>query len=221
MRVLLVEDDPELADDLKCQFAAAGFIADLATDGEQAWYYGDVEDYDIAILDLGLPKLDGLSILRRWRSEGRAFPVLILTARSDWTEKVEGIEAGADDYLAKPFQLGELIARMRALIRRSAGLASPVISLGHMALDTNRMAVKIQGKAIRLSSLEYRLLDYLVHQVDRVVSATEIAEHLYGSGDRTDANTIEALIARVRRKIGAEKIETRRGLGYRLIGAHG
>lgn len=220
MRVLLAEDDPDLADDLKRQFMAVGFITDLATDGEQAWYCGDIEDYDIAILDLGLPKLDGLSILRRWRSGGRTFPVLILTARGDWTEKVEGIEAGADDYLAKPFQLGELIARMRGLIRRAAGLTSPLVSLGSLALDTNRMVVEIQGVSVRLSALEYRLIDYLVHQAGRVVSATEIAEHLYGFGDQTDANTIEALIARVRRKIGADKIETRRGLGYRLTGAH-
>jgi DNA-binding response OmpR family regulator len=195
---------------------AAGFITDLAADGEAAWYQGDVEDYDVVVLDLGLPKLDGLSVLKRWRAAGRTFPVMILTARGDWTEKVEGIEAGADDYLAKPFAMGELIARLRGLIRRAAGRASPVLTVGGLALDTHRMTATVDNQPVRLSPLEFRFLDYLTHQSGRVISAGEIAGHLYGAGDTTDANTIEALVARLRRKIGSGVIETRRGLGYTL-----
>ena len=216
MRALVVEDDPDVGADLRHALQVAGFVANLATDGETAWYQGDVEDYDVVVLDLGLPKLDGLSVLKRWRAAGRNFPVMILTARGDWTEKVEGIEAGADDYLAKPFAMGELIARLRGLIRRAAGRASPVLTIGGLALDTHRMIATVDGQPIRLSPLEFRFLDYLTHQSGRVISAGEIAEHLYGAGDTTDANTIEALVARLRRKIGAGIIETRRGLGYTL-----
>jgi DNA-binding response OmpR family regulator len=216
MRALVVEDDPDVGADLRHALQAAGFITDLAADGEAAWYQGDVEDYDVVLLDLGLPKLDGLSVLKRWRAAGRTFPVMILTARGDWTEKVEGIEAGADDYLAKPFAMGELIARLRGLIRRAAGRASPVLTVGGLALDTHRMTATVDNQPVRLSPLEFRFLDYLTHQSGRVVSAGEIAEHLYGAGDTTDANTIEALVARLRRKIGSGVIETRRGLGYTL-----
>ncbi len=170
--------------------------------------------YAIAILDLGLPQLDGLSVLHRWRAAGRAFPVLILSARGDWTEKVEGIESGADDYLAKPFEMGELIVRVRALVRRASGLASPVLVCGRLALDTRRMAVALDGKPLRLSPLEFRFLDYLAHHHDRAVPAGELAEHLYGVSDSSDTNAIEALVTRLRRKCGAEMIETRRGYGY-------
>jgi two-component system OmpR family response regulator len=219
MRALVVEDDPVVGPDLVKALGAAGFVVDLARDGENASFRGSVEDYAVVVLDLGLPRLDGLSVLRRWRAEGRAFPVLILSARGDWTEKVEGIEAGADDYLAKPFEMGELLARLRGLVRRAAGRVSPVIEIGRLALDTRRMSATVDGAPIRLSPLEFRLLDCLAHQPGRAVSAGELAEHLYGVSDSGDANAIEALVVRLRRKVGAEVIETRRGFGYQLGGA--
>lgn len=215
MRVLLVEDDPDIAADVAQALTSAGFRVERAADGETAWFAGDTEDFDVVVLDLGLPKLDGLSVLKRWRASGRSFPVLILSARGAWTEKVDGIEAGADDYLAKPFELGELAARVRALVRRAGGHAAPVLSVGRLSLDTRRMSVAVDGVQHRVSPLEYRMLDYLAHQRGRVVSAGEIAEHLHGA-DAADANAIEALVARVRRKIGADVIETRRGFGYQL-----
>lgn len=216
MRVLLVEDDPDIAEDVARALADAGFVVERARDGETAWFLGDTEDFDAIVLDLGLPKIDGLSILKRWRRAGRDFPVLILSARGAWTEKVDGIEAGADDYLAKPFELGELIARVRALVRRAGGHASALVQVGRLALDTRRMSVAVAGAPVRVSPLEYRLLDYLAHQRGRVVSAGEIAEHLHGGDDAVDPNAIEALVARVRRKVGADLIETRRGFGYTL-----
>ncbi len=216
MRCLVVEDDPDIQADLKRAIEAAGFMVDVASDGDAAWYAGDVEDYAIAVLDLGLPRLDGLSVLRRWRAAGRAFPVLIVSARSDWTEKVEGIEAGADDYLAKPFEMGELVARLRGLIRRGAGRVSNVVAIGKLRLDTTRMSASFDGSPARLSPLEFRLLDYLAHQPGRAVSAGELAEHLYGAAETGDANAIEAIVARLRRKFGAELITTRRGFGYLL-----
>lgn len=218
MRALLVEDDPDVAGDVAGALRAAGFMVDLAHNGEDAWFKGDVEDYAIGILDLGLPKLDGLSVLRRWRAAGRAFPVLILSARSDWTEKVEGIESGADDYLAKPFEMGELIVRARALVRRAAGLPSPVLVCGRLTLDTRRMSVTLDGLPLRLSPLEFRFFDYLAHHHDRPVPAGELAEHLYGVSESDDTNAIEALITRLRRKFGAELIHTHRGYGYQLAG---
>ena len=216
MRCLVVEDEPEIRADLARALEAAGFSVDAVADGETAWFQGDVEDYDAAILDLGLPRLDGLSVLRRWRNAGRAFPVIVVSARGDWTEKVEGIEAGADDYLAKPFQMGELIARVRGLIRRGAGKLSPVVAVGRLRLDTVRMSVTFDGAPARISPLEFRLLDYLAHQRGRAVPAGELAEHLYGLSDSADANAIEALIARLRRKFGNDVIATRRGFGYVL-----
>jgi two-component system OmpR family response regulator len=219
MRALLVEDDPELAADLVEALSAAGFLVDHATDGDTAWFRGDTEDYAVAILDLGLPRIDGLTVLKRWRAAGRAFPVLILTARSDWTEKVEGIEAGADDYLAKPFQMGELIARVRGLVRRAAGLTSPVLTVAGLSLDTVRMTATIDGRPVRLSLLEFRFLDLLAHNVGRAVSGGEIAENLYGADDANGANAIEALVTRLRRKIGPDVVETRRGFGYLLAGS--
>jgi len=216
MRALLVEDDPAIGSDIAIALSEAGFIVETARDGEDAWFRGDTEDYDVCVLDLGLPKLDGLSVLRRWRKAGRTFPVLILSARSDWTEKVEGIESGADDYLAKPFQAGELVARTRALVRRAAGHASALLEIGALALDTRRLTATLDGKPVRLSPLEYRLLDYLAHHQERAVSAGELAEHLYGETESGDTNAVEALIVRLRRKLGAEMIETRRGFGYLL-----
>lgn len=214
MRCLVVEDDPDIQADLKRVLEGAGFVVDVAADGDAAWYAGEVEDYAIAVLDLGLPRLDGLSVLRHWRTAGRTFPVLILSARGDWTEKVEGIEAGADDYMSKPFEMGELVARLRALIRRGAGRLSNVVSIGKLRLDTTRMAVSYDGAPARLSRLEFRLLDYLAHQPGRAVSAGELADQLYGASDSGDTNAIEAIITRLRRKFGADLITTRRGFGY-------
>lgn len=216
MRLLLVEDDPDVRADLVYAVTEAGFLVDVAVDGEDAWFKGDVEDYAVAILDLGLPQLDGLTVLKRWRAANRNFPVLILSARGDWVEKVEGIEAGADDYLAKPFAMAECIARLRGLVRRAAGLSTRIVSAGKLSLDTGKMTASVDGRTVRLSPLEFRLLDYLAHQPDRIVSAGEIADHIYGAGDGNDTNAIEALIARIRRKIGSDAIETRRGFGYFL-----
>jgi DNA-binding response OmpR family regulator len=216
MRCLVVEDDPDIQTDLARALEAAGFVVDRAGDGDDAWYRGDVEDYDAAVLDLGLPRLDGLSVLRRWRAAGRAFPVIIVSARGDWTEKVEGIEAGADDYMAKPFEMGELVARVRALVRRGAGRVSSVVAIGGLRLDTMRMSAVFNGAPARLSPLEFRLLDYLSHQSGRAVSAGELAEHLYGTAEDGDTNAIEAIVARLRRKFGAGIIVTRRGFGYLL-----
>lgn len=216
MRALVVEDDPDVGPDIVRALQAAGFIVDLAKNGEDAWFKGDVEDYDVAVLDLGLPRLDGLSVLKKWRSNGRAFPVLILSARGDWTEKVEGIEAGADDYVAKPFEMGELITRVRALIRRTAGHAASLLSVGDLQIDTRRMTANLEGVPLSLSQLEFRLLNYLAHHVDRAVPASELAEHLYGANEAGDSNAIEQLVTRLRRKIGAKRIETKRGFGYVL-----
>lgn len=216
MRALIVEDEPTVATDLRLALSGAGFVVDVARDGEDAWFKGGVEDYDVAVLDLGLPRLDGLSVLKRWRNAERMFPVLILSARSDWTEKVAGIEAGADDYLGKPFEMGELIARVRALVRRAAGRASSTIEVGQLVLDTHRMSATYAGRPVRLSQLEFRFLDYLAHQSGRAVSAGELAEHLYGAAEPGDSNAIEALVVRLRRKLGIEAIETRRGFGYVL-----
>jgi len=216
VRALLVEDDPDVGADVADALRAAGFVVDLCTNGEEAWFKGDVEDYEIAVLDLGLPRLDGLSVLRRWRSSGREFPVLILSARGDWTEKVQGIETGADDYLAKPFEMGELIVRVRALVRRAAGRTSSVLDCGRLKLDTRRMSATLDGKPVPLSPLEFRFFDYLAHNADRAVSAGELAEHLYGAAESGDTNAIEALVMRLRRKFGADVVQTRRGFGYLL-----
>jgi len=218
VRALVVEDDPVVGPDVVLALREAGFVVDLAVDGDDAWYRGDTEDYDLVILDLGLPRLDGLSVLRRWRGGNRSFPILILSARADWTEKVEGIEAGADDYLAKPFEMGELVARARALVRRAAGHTSAIVTLGALTLDTRRMSASVQGRQLRLSPLEFRFLDYLAHQPGRAVSAGELAEHLYGAADASDSNAIEALVTRLRRKLGPGVIGTRRGFGYLLEG---
>lgn len=216
MRALVVEDDPVVGQDLVRSLSAAGFVIDLAKDGEEASYQGSVEDYAIAVLDLGLPRLDGLSVLRRWRAEGRTFPVIILSARSDWTEKVEGIEAGADDYLSKPFEVGELVARMRGVIRRAAGRTSSVIRVGGISIDTIRMSATLNGAPVRLSPLEFRVLDCLAHNPDRAVPAGELAEQVYGADYAGGMNAIEALIVRLRRKVGADLVITQRGFGYRL-----
>lgn len=214
MRILVVEDDPRIAADIQAALKAAGFVTDLSRDGEDAWFRGDTETYDLAVLDLGLPQMDGLAVLKKWRSAGRHFPVLILTARGTWPERVEGIDAGADDYLVKPFQMEELVARARALIRRSVGIGSPVIEVGALRIDTRQMRVYVNQTQISLTPLEYRLVSFLVHNKGRVVSASEILEHLYGDEDSREANALEAAIMRVRKKLGTDTIETRRGYGY-------
>lgn len=216
MRVLVVEDDPRIARDLESALAAAGFRVEATDDGETAWFLGDTEDYDLVVLDLGLPRMDGLSVLKRWRANGRETPVLILSARGTWSERVDGINAGADDYLPKPFRIEELIARARALVRRSAGRGDPVQELGGLVIDSTRMSVTLNGRPIALSALEYRLLSYLALQPGRVTRPSEIVEHLYGDDDAREANALEALVARLRRKLGAGIIGTRRGFGYYL-----
>ena len=219
MRALVVEDSPDVAAHVAQALTEAGFAVDRVGDGENAWFRGDTEEYDVVVLDLGLPRLDGLSVLKRWRGNGKLFPVLILSARGDWIEKVEGIEAGADDYLAKPFEMGELVARVKGLVRRAAGRGSSVMRFGPLVLDTARMAASVNGTPVKLSPLEYRLVNYLGHHAGRPVSAGEIADHLYGLSELADVNAVEALITRLRKKLGAEVIETRRGFGYLLEGA--
>lgn len=217
MRALAVEDDPRIRRDVSAALAAAGFRVEVAETGEEAWFLGDTEDYDLVILDLGLPRLDGLTVLKRWRANGRTMPVLVLTARGAWTERVEGIDAGADDYLAKPFHIPELVARARGLVRRAAGHATPTLQIGALVIDPVRMAVTLNGLPVALSPLEYRLLAHLGHQRDRTVPPGELLEHLYGDEDR-EANALEAVVARLRRKLGGGILGTRRGFGYFLEG---
>ena len=216
MRVLVTEDSAALAAQLREALVAAHFAVDVAPDGEEAHFLGDTEAYDAVVLDLGLPRLDGLSVLRRWRAGGRAMPVLILTARDSWTEKVAGLDAGADDYLAKPFAMAELLARLRALVRRANGLAQPMIAVGGLSLDTAAGSVAWQGMPVRLTALEFRLLAYLAHRPGRVVSKTELTEHLYAQDFDRDSNTLEVVVGRLRRKLDPALIETLRGQGYRL-----
>ena len=214
MRVLLVEDDRRIASDVARALGAAGYLAETVSDGEEAWFMGDTEDYGAIILDLGLPGMDGLAVLKRWRAAGRETPVLILTARGSWAERVDGIDAGADDYLPKPFRMEELLARLRAIVRRSTGHASPVVEAGEMTLGERQMKVSLRGVPVSLSPLEYRLVAYLLRHRGRVVPQHELDENVYGPGEDHDSNALEVLIGRVRKKLGAESIETRRGFGY-------
>lgn len=220
MRLLLVEDDPTLCAQLRSGLEGAGYAVDTAHNGPDALHLGTHEAFDAAILDLGLPQLDGLSVLQRWRTQGhglgRSLPVLILTARDSWHDKVTGIDAGADDYLGKPFHLEELLARVRALIRRAQGLASPLLQHGTLQLDTRSSRVSCQGQPVALTSLEFRLLAYLMHRPGTVVSRSELTEHLYAQDHERDSNTIEVFVARLRRKLPPDSIQTVRGLGYRL-----
>ena len=216
MRVLLVEDDPALNRQVDMALQEAGYAVDVATNGRDAWALGDVETFDAVVLDLGLPQMDGLSVLRRWRSAGRNMPVLVLTARDQWHEKVEGIDAGADDYLTKPFHTQELLARLRGLIRRASGLASPLLTAGTVVLDTRSGRVTVDGQPVTLTSHEFRVLAYLMHHPGAVVSRTELTEHVYAQDAERDSNTIEVFINRLRKKLPTGLIETVRGMGYRL-----
>ncbi len=213
-RVLVVEDEPRIAADLKRALEDAGYLVETTADGEDAWFRGDTEDYAAIVLDLGLPGMDGLSVLRRWREAGRTTPVLILTARGSWAERVEGIDQGADDYLPKPFHMEELLSRLRALIRRAAGHAAPTVAAGDVVLDERRMKVSLRGAPVALSPLEYRLVSCLIRNRGRVVSPFELSEHVYAQDLERDSNALEVLIGRVRKKLGADFIETRRGFGY-------
>lgn len=216
MRILLVEDEPKLAAQLCQNLEDAGYAVDNADNGRDAWQMGGVQPYDAAVLDLGLPVLDGLSVLKRWRAEGITMPVLILTARDQWHEKVAGIDAGADDYLTKPFHTEELLARVRALIRRAQGLASAVLHWGAVSLDTRSSRVTLDGHPVAMTGHEYKVLEYLMHRPNTVVSRAELTEHIYAQDFDRDSNTIEVFVARLRKKLPPAMIETVRGLGYRL-----
>lgn len=216
MRVLLVEDDARIARDVITHLQRAGFVVVHETDGESGWFTGDGEDFAAVVLDLGLPGMDGLTVLKRWRAAGRTMPVIILTARGAWQERVEGIDAGADDYLTKPFQMAELLARLRALIRRSSGQASPVIEIADIAIDTRSRTVTAAGMPVDLSPLEYRCLAVLAHNRGRHVSQMELTEQLYSQDFERESNSVEVLVGRLRKKLGKGVIVTRRGFGYRI-----
>lgn len=216
MRALVVEDDPDLNRQLVDAMEDAGYVVDQATDGEEGHFLGDTEPYDIVILDLGLPQMDGLTVLEQWRRDDRKMPVIILTARDRWSDKVAGMDAGADDYLAKPFHMEELLARVRAQVRRAAGHAKTEIECGPVRLDTKSGRVTNDGQVIKLTSHEYRLISYLMHHKGRVVSRTELVEHMYDQDFDRDSNTIEVFIGRLRKKIPSNLIRTVRGLGYCL-----
>jgi two-component system, OmpR family, response regulator len=216
LRVLVVEDEALLRKQLVSSLENVGYAVDFAADGERADFLGQTEQYDAVVLDLGLPRVDGLTILRRWRDAGIFVPVLVLTARGSWHEKVQGIDGGADDYMAKPFRIEEVLARLRALIRRSSGQVHPELRCGAVTLDPRVAKVTVNGTPIKLTSHEFRVLSYLMHHRGRVVSQTELTEHIYSQSFDRDSNTVEVFIARLRRKLGASVIETIRGLGYRM-----
>ena len=217
MRILVVEDEVSLCRQLAKFLNDAGYAVDSATDGEQADILASTESYDAIVLDLGLPKIDGLSLLRRWRTKGMSTPVLILTARGSWHEKVEGIDGGADDYVAKPFRIEEVLARIRALIRRASGNVGAELRCGQLVLESRTARVLMGGVPVKLTSHEFRVLSYLMHHSGRIVSRTELVEHIYALDLDRDSNTVEVFIARLRRKLGSEFIETVRGFGYRIL----
>jgi two-component system OmpR family response regulator len=219
MRILIVEDEPTLASQLAETLRTAGYAVDVAGNGVDAHFLGDEahQPFDAVVLDLGLPQMDGLTVLKKWRAAGRTMPVLILTARDNWHDKVAGIDAGADDYLTKPFHMEELLARLRALIRRAGGHASAELVCGNVVLDTRRSRVTVSGHALTLTSHEYRVLDFLMHHPGRVVSRSDLIEHIYAQDFDRDSNTVEVFIARLRKKLPEGVIETVRGLGYRLV----
>lgn len=217
MRVLVVEDDKDLNRQLVTAFEDGGYVVDKAFDGEEGHFLGDTEPYDAVVLDIGLPEMDGITVLEKWRRDDRKMPVLILTARDRWNDKVSGIDAGADDYVTKPFHIEEVLARVRALIRRAAGHAASEISCGTLMLDTRTSKVTLAGNPVKLTSHEFRLLSYFMHHQDKVLSRTELTEHMYDQDFDRDSNTIEVFIGRLRKKLNGEFIETVRGLGYRLV----
>ncbi|MBA3447026.1 MAG: response regulator transcription factor [Pseudaminobacter sp.] len=216
MRILVVEDDKDLNRQISDALGDAGYVVDKAFDGEEGHFLGDTEPYDAVVLDIGLPQMDGISVVERWRRAGRKMPVLILTARDRWSDKVSGIDAGADDYVTKPFHIEEILARLRALIRRAAGHASSEFQCGPLRLDTKASKADVNGVPLKLTSHEFRLLAYLMHHMGDVVSRTELVEHLYDQDFDRDSNTIEVFVGRLRRKMGIDMIETVRGMGYRM-----
>jgi two-component system, OmpR family, response regulator len=216
MRILVVEDDPDLQRLLAEALRDNGYVVDTASDGVEGHFLGDTEPYDAVILDLGLPEMDGIKVLEKWRKAGRVMPVLILTARDRWNDKVKGLDAGADDYVTKPFFTEEVLARIRTLLRRGAGISTSDIECGPLRIDTRAARVTVQGNPVKLTSLEYRLLAYLAHHKGRVVSRTELVEHLYDQDFDRDSNTIEVFVGRLRKKLGVNMIQTLRGLGYKL-----
>lgn len=216
MRILVVEDDRDLNRQVSEALEEAGYVVDRAYDGSEGHFLGETEPYDAVILDIGLPEMDGITVLEEWRAAGRSMPVLILTARDRWSDKVAGIDAGADDYVAKPFHVEEVMARIRALIRRAAGHSSSEIVCGPLRLDTRGAKATVDGSPLKLTSHEFRLLSYLVHHVGKVVSRTELVEHMYDQDFDRDSNTIEVFVGRLRKKLGVDMIETVRGLGYRI-----
>jgi two-component system OmpR family response regulator len=216
VRVLVVEDEARLAEQLAAALGQAGYAIDSAADGERADFLAQTEQYDAVVLDLGLPKIDGLTLLRRWREAGVVVPVLVLTARGSWHEKVQGIDGGADDYMAKPFRIEEVLARLRSLIRRASGQIAPELRCGTLALDPRLARVTVDGAPVKLTSHEFRVLSYLMHHCGRIVSQSELTEHIYSQDFDRDSNTVEVFIARLRRKVGGSFIETVRGLGYRM-----
>ncbi|NBB51398.1 response regulator [Rhizobium sp. CRIBSB] len=218
MRILLIEDDPRIARDVTTHLERDGYVVVHETDGEAGWFTGDEEEFAAVVLDLGLPGMDGLAVLKRWRNAGRRMPVLVLTARGNWQERVEGIDAGADDYLPKPFQMAELLARLRAIIRRTAGQASPVLEFGEVSIDTRNKTVSLAGLPVDLTPLEYRCLTHLAMNAERHVSQAELTEQLYAQDFERDSNSVEVLIGRLRRKLGRDAITTRRGFGYKMGG---
>jgi two-component system OmpR family response regulator len=217
MRILVVEDDANLNRQLKDALTEGGYAVDVAFDGEEGHFLGETEPYDAVILDIGLPHMDGLSVLEEWRRAGRTMPVLLLTARDRWSDKVQGIDAGADDYVAKPFHMEEILARMRALVRRAAGHSSNEITAGSVRLDVKAGKVTVDGHAVKLTSHELRLLSYLMHHKGKVISRTELTEHLYDQDFDRDSNTIEVFVGRLRKKLPEDCIQTVRGLGYQIL----
>ncbi len=216
MRILIVEDEAKIATSIRDVLVDSGFVPEISTDGEDAWFRGGTEDYSAAILDIGLPKLDGLSVLRNWRNEKVDMPVILLTAKGSWSERVDGIDAGADDYLVKPFHMEELIARLRALLRRSGADKNTRLKAGPLVLDTKQMRVTVDGSPVNVTPLEFRLLNYLLHQRGRVISQEELATNIYFQDQEPDSNAIEVLVGRLRRKLKTKVIETRRGFGYMI-----
>ena len=216
MRVLVVEDDEALNSQIAEALREGGYVVDTAFDGEEGHFLGDTETYDAVVLDIGLPQMDGISVLETWRRDGHTMPVLILTARDRWSDKVQGIDAGADDYVAKPFHIEEVLARIRALVRRAAGHASNELTCGPVRVDVKASRVSVDGNPVKLTSHEYKVLEYLMHHASKVISRTELTEHLYDQDFDRDSNTIEVFVGRLRKKLGVDVIETVRGLGYRI-----